>query len=86
MKKIAVSLIALSALSTAAFAAGNRSWDLQDQQYYVTSGVLSAADSGSFAFAVPAGHMSYTNTDFGPGLSAFERTTLRSIDRDHGNR
>jgi len=84
MKKIAVSLIALSALSTAAFAAGNRSWDLQDQQYYVTSGVSGVADTGSVAFAVPADHMSYASET--SGLSAFERTTLRSIDRDHGNR
>ena len=38
MKKIIVSLAALAALSTASFAAGNRSWDLRDTEYYNTSG------------------------------------------------
>jgi hypothetical protein len=35
MKKIAISLIAFAAISTAAFASGNRSYDLQDSPDYV---------------------------------------------------
>ena len=45
MKKIALSLVALAALSTASFAAGNRSWDLQDREYYTSSGVSSTGEA-----------------------------------------
>ena len=38
MKKIFLSLAVLAALSTASFAAGNRSWDLQDTEYYNSAG------------------------------------------------
>ncbi len=45
MNKFALSLIALAALSTASFAAGNRSWDLQDREYYTTQGYVTEAGS-----------------------------------------
>ena len=35
MKKFAISLIALAAISTASFAAGNRNYDLRDSDTYV---------------------------------------------------
>ena len=35
MKKIAISLIALTAISTVSFAAGNRSYDLRDSETYL---------------------------------------------------
>ena len=34
MKKIAISLIALAAISSAALASGNRNWDLRDSDTY----------------------------------------------------
>lgn len=52
MKKIVISLAALAALSTASFAAGNRSWDLQDREFYNTSGV-SVTQSGAAVAASP---------------------------------
>ena len=35
MNKIALSLVALAAISTASFAAGNRSWELRDAPTYM---------------------------------------------------
>ncbi len=44
MKKIALGLVALAALSSTALAAGNRSWDLHDRQYYTTKGYVDGPD------------------------------------------
>jgi hypothetical protein len=49
MNKIALSLIALAALSTVSFASGNRSWDLRDTPNYVSSG--SSQNVNAFAAA-----------------------------------
>jgi hypothetical protein len=57
MKKIVISLAALGALSTVAFAGDNRSWDLRDAEYYTTQGYVGAAAATTgetAAFAVIA--------------------------------
>ncbi len=53
MKKIALSLIALAAFSTASFAAGNRSWDVQDREYYTTKGYVTVEDATVIADEAP---------------------------------
>jgi hypothetical protein len=52
MKKIAMSLIALAAISTEGFAAGNRNYELRDSDTYSGkySTVQSAASSSTEAF------------------------------------
>ena len=57
MKTFALSFIALAALSTASFAAGNHSWDLRDVQPFMggiatkssTSAPLAVAPTGTYA-------------------------------------
>lgn len=46
MNKIILSLAALAALSTASFAAGNRSYDLRDTEYY-NAAAASQVNSGT---------------------------------------
>jgi hypothetical protein len=71
MKKIALTLAAIAALSTAAFANSNRSQDLRDLQSYpyVNVPAISAAtDSAAFKVAGNTG-----------AVSNFERLTMQSI-------
>ena len=82
MKKIALSLLALSALSTAAFAAGNRNWDLRDSNYYTTSGV--AADVTMSSRTDADVMQAPLAVESRVGLTPFERTTMLSIANDHG--
>ena len=63
MKKIALTLAALAALSTASFAAGNRNWDLQDREYFTSSAVSDAAYTAASPLAI----------EVGSGISNFER-------------
>ena len=79
MKKFAVSLIALAALSTAALASGNRSWDLRDVDTYVGkyAAQTAVAATSANAFAV-AGN--------GQVSSNFERLTMISQENDQGSR
>jgi hypothetical protein len=77
MKKIALSLVALAALSTASFAAGNRSWDPQDSEYLATN--PQSRHSGSFG--VNAGSplaIEPAAGEFGGAISNFERLNLNS--------
>ena len=80
MNKIALGLIALATLSTASFAANNRSWDLRDTEYYTSSGVPSASAT---AGAMDTAPLAVENQ---AGNSAYERMILRSEARDHGDR
>jgi len=77
MKKIALSLVALAALSTASFAS-QRGYDLRETQYWTTSGNSEAAAVASSpvinAFAVIGSS----------GETAFERASRLSIANDHG--
>ena len=76
MKKIAFSLIALAAISTASFAAGNRSNDLRESDTYFGKYsemlVNNATDVNALAIAKPA-----TN---------FERQTWIAQENDQGGR
>lgn len=79
MNKIILSLAALAALSTASLAAGNRSWDLRDSEYY-NSAAASTAQDVTVTESAP---LAIGN---GAGLSAYERTLLISQQRDTGDR
>ena len=78
MKKIALSLIALAALSTVSYAAGNRSWDLRDSQYYNTSGVSEPARTDSSVMEAALA------VESGAATTSFERLTKLSIENDQG--
>jgi hypothetical protein len=65
MNKIALSLVALAALSTASFAAGNRNWDLRDSPDNV--GAYSAQTVNAFAIEKT-----------GAGISNFDRLNMNS--------
>ena len=75
MKKIALTLAAFAALSTAAFAGNNRSQDLRDLQSYpyVASTAISS-DSAAFQVAGDTG-----------AVSNFERLTKQSIENESGD-
>ncbi len=72
MKKIVLTLAAIAALSTAAFANPNRSWTVLDEQYAETNVVKGQAGETA-AFAVPAGNES---------SSSFDRLTRQMIEQD----
>jgi hypothetical protein len=63
MKKIAISLIAFAAISTAALASGNRNWDLQDSpdNLYQFSGHPLAPFSSSNGFTAGTSERPPTN-------------------------
>lgn len=69
MKKIVLSLAAIAALSTGAFAEQNRSQDLRDLQSYPYAGSTASVVEGA-AFQVAG--------DTG-AVSDFERLTMQSI-------
>jgi hypothetical protein len=60
MNKIAISLIALAALSTASFASGNRNYDLRDADTY--NGQISD-NAGVNAFTVNSNDQILSNFD-----------------------
>ena len=76
MKKFAISLIALAALSTASFANSNRSNDLRDTDTYVS---LNSAQIMNKASAVNA-------LAVVKGATNFERLTWTAWDNDQGSR
>lgn len=65
MKKIAISLIALAAVSTAAFANSNRSEDLRDTPNYIGRYAQQANTNApaTYAIAVPSGSQALTNAE-----------------------
>ena len=71
MKKIVLTLAALAALSTASFAAGNRNWDLQDREYYTTSGKSDVAGAGYVAQSPLA-------IETKSGISNFDRLNMNA--------
>ena len=77
MKKIAISLLALAALSTASFANGNRSYELRESPTYLGKYSEQAKDSVSAvnAFAV---------ANDGQVLTAFERMNKISAENTSG--
>jgi hypothetical protein len=79
MNKFALSLIALAALSTASLAAGNRSWDLQDREYYTTNSYTDTSSSAVIVDESPLAAVNDTGTNF-------EAVTKRMMERDQGNR
>ena len=74
MNKIILSLAALAALSTATMAAGNRSNELRDTEYFITKG-YSAVQSDDSALTVANGTS---------GLTSYERTRWVSEMNDMG--
>lgn len=81
MNKIALSVIALAALSTASFAAGNRSYDLQDLQstnFYSSSGITQPVNGSTEQAALAVGQDS--------AVTAYERQIWRAMEREHGDR
>lgn len=85
MKKIAISLVALAAVSTVAFAGENRSYDLRDSDTCfgykycenTTNDKASTANANSFALAIMDGQD-------GRSLSDFERMKKLSEENDQG--
>lgn len=77
MKKIAISLIALAALSTASFAAGNHSNDLRESDTYF--GKYSVQVEGNAA-AVNA----FAAANDVQALTSFERLSKISAENDQG--
>ena len=73
MNKFAISLIALAALSTAALASGNRSWDLRDSETYVGKYATQLKDTA----ATSSDALAVQNP--GQPLSNFERMKLNQI-------
>jgi hypothetical protein len=71
MTKILLTLAALATLSTASFAAGNRSYDLRDEQYYNTSGISGAETSSVIAEEAP-----FAVSGNGGVLSNFDRLNM----------
>jgi hypothetical protein len=65
MKKIAISLFALAAVSTAAFANSNRSEELRDLSTYVGqfSEQANATSPASYAIAVPGTNHALSNAE-----------------------
>lgn len=78
MKKIALTLAAIAALSTSSFAS-QRGYDLQDTEYWTTSGVPA---SGNASSSVASAALAVSN-DAG-AMTAFERMTTTAIENDHG--
>jgi hypothetical protein len=77
MKKLAISLTALAAISTAALASGNRNYDLRDSDTYTGP----FAQSGTFSMsAVDA--FAYTKAGFGSGLT-LQELIYRAQDERH---
>jgi len=77
MKKIVLSLAAIAALTTGAFAGNSRSQDLRDLQSYPYANVpaISAAtDSAAFQVAGDTG-----------GMTNFDRLTKQSIENESGD-
>ncbi len=83
MNKIALGLIALATLSTASFAANNRSWDLRDTEYYTSSGVPTESATSNYGASADEAPLAFEGQS---GNSAYERMMLRSEQRDHGDR
>jgi hypothetical protein len=79
MKKFAISLIALAAISTASFANSNRSYDLRDSDTYV--GKYSAQVKNS---AVAVNALAVAND--GQVLTNFERLNKISAENDQDGR
>jgi hypothetical protein len=83
MKKIALSLLALAAISTVSFAGDNRNWELRDAPTYYGKYSSQLKDSTQFngsvksvdAFAAPKTDRQLTN---------FERLTITSIENTQG--
>lgn len=74
MKTFALSVLALAALSTASFAAGNHSWDLRDVQPFM--GGVTSSTSISAPLAVPSNGVYTTN---------FERVTALQNSRQESS-
>ena len=78
MNKIALSLLALAALSTASFAAGNRNYDVQDREYYTSSGVAPEAGAAAVTFEAPFAVSSGTISNFERLQQNMEKNELDS--------
>jgi hypothetical protein len=77
MNKIAISLIALAAISTASFAGSNRSYDLRDSDTYFGRYSTQLKDKSTSVNAVAA-------VEEGNTLTNFERLKKISEENDHG--
>ena len=77
MNKIAISLIALVALSTASFAAGNRSNDLRESDTYFGKYSEQVSNSSVAVNALAA-------ANDGQALTSFERLKKISEENDNG--
>ena len=79
MKKFAISLIALAALSTASFANSNRSNDLRDTDTYVSPNSAQIMNKASAVNALAV--VKTANT-----VSNFDRLNWISLENDQGGR
>ena len=79
MKKIAISLLALAALSTASFAGDNRGYDLRDSDTYVGKYSNQVRDSATDVNALAIDNA-------GQASSSFERLKKISEENDQGGR
>ncbi|MDP1699359.1 MAG: hypothetical protein Q8L53_00150 [Aestuariivirga sp.] len=79
MKKIAVSLFSLAALSTAAFAGESRSYDLRDSDTYFGKYSNQMNDSSTSTNAI-------TVMDSVRPLTNFERLMLQSEENQNGGK
>lgn len=79
MKKIAISLIALAALSTVSFAGDNRGYDLRDSDTYVGKYSNQAHNSASDANALAV-------VNEGQDSTSFDRMKKISEENDQGGR
>ena len=77
MKKIALTFVALAALSTASFAS-QRGYDLRDSEYWTTSGKSITSSVSSTIVTQPFAVIGAA------GETAFERAYRLSYENDHG--
>ena len=79
MKKFAISLIALAAISTASFASGNRNYDLRDSDAYMGQSAIQIMSKTTTNDA-----LAVMNSD--RGATNFERLLWISQQNDQGGR